>query len=71
MCYMKRGDLVLFPPRCFLLNDGGDKRKIGIWLSKRFSKWSTEHPFHTILVPGGVIEILIQDEEIEVISEGR
>lgn len=63
---MKSGDLIVFHT-----NTLGPKRsKLGVWLSSRITKWSKNHVFHTVVVPGeGMVEILLGDDEIEVINE--
>ena len=41
---------------------------MGIWLYRRLTRWSDEHPFHTIVTERGAEEFLVRDEEIEVVS---
>lgn len=66
---MKRGDLVKIFPRVYHSIPRGGKHVLGIWLGSRYTKWSTEHQFHTILFPDlGVMELCINPMDLTVIQ---
>jgi hypothetical protein len=58
------GDLCLFQ-----LNTR--KNVLGVWISKRYSKWSDTIPFHTILTDKGLKEVILDQKKVEVINEAR
>lgn len=71
---MKTGDLVRFHgkrhfPAPFT---GGNGEFLGIWLGVRFTKWSSTHPFHRVLLPvHGAQEFFLAEDDFEVIDETR
>lgn len=66
---MKPGDLVRFLYSSDIREPKRDR--MGIWLSRRLTRWSDDHPFHTIVTERGTEDFLLRDEELEVVSEAR
>jgi hypothetical protein len=54
---MNPGDLCLFE----LMNTR--ENVLGIWISKRYTKWSDTLPFHTILTDKGLKEVFLAQEK--------